>query len=131
MEMVTAIVCRQNATRMTGIPDGSVEVDHRVKLRGSTDPKIHPLSLGLSLDGEVVLDRGALKRGQSSTEYSEALLVRTLDELRKACLDFFGTHLFTCRRSAAGMPDVIDSKQHDDVAYPWLCQHILVETSQR
>ena len=135
MQVVSAVVTREQLRGVARVPQNQVEIDHSIEFGAAQDPVVNLLTCGFPF-GSIKSDcrfgeRRVLKRRVRRPNDSNALLMGTRDELTIA-----GDNVLSAYLLAGGSErerrkkNVIDAKTHDDNPDACLGQHVTFEPRQ-
>src|ERR1035441_8267710 len=124
MQVIAAVIGREEADWLIRIAHDLVEIDHAVEGLAGADPFIHSLALAL-------LGRWRGGKGHyGAPEDFEAVFVGA-PELAQTGDDVVGGDVFRHGRRSAGMTDIVDAFQHNDESHARLRQDIALESRER
>src|SRR5262245_3501779 len=111
MNIIAAIVSRENEQRVIRVAHGSIEIDYCIVRAAGADPVVNRLASRFYSSSES-------RRNQGATIDPETRRFGSNDEL-----------LMTCNNSISGHPtkQIIGTDEHDEVCNARLGQHITIE----
>lgn len=127
--MIARIDSWQQALRMGWIAGDLVKIDHRIEVSGSSDPFIDGLPIGFTgRTGMIVVesDEGHYGRAQDldvmGVSARDHLLIRADDSVDDRIVLRAGNLAISRQHTK-----IVNSFKNDEVADPWLGNHIMVE----
>src|SRR5215470_12174330 len=124
MQMITAVIFRFQARRMSRVLQRLVKIEEAVEFFGGADPLIDCLPRGLFFRRVVARKNGSLKRGQRRAVNHEAMLARPRNDLSHSGDDLGGRYGWARVAQGAGQPDVVDAFVENQVLHVRLTEYI-------
>src|SRR5579863_4286912 len=132
MQMVAAVVRREQLVRMLGIADDAIKVDHRIEMARGPDPLVDGLAVSLTERARMVVARSNVG-GDRRANNAQAVSVRSRDDLLIRGKNALNEGRMIGRRDLTGTgqaAEIIYSFKHDDPLDTSWSEYIAIETSE-